>query len=563
MSQHFQKTAGTSLGKFGKLYLCCICQYLLWSWPTWGQDSSAWNTIDFEESLVKIHRYTLGDYTYRLYQLNPFINRWFILEVNSPTHTQRFHLENPTMSKSVQLHKAGLLISKRFGISHTCVLWDKKGPNFISSKLKQHANPYYSICGNELFMRLHRSSETKLSMTEWSTSLLRKTSFGESIINIVKPIAVQLSAETIEDEDTQRKNVQMDILKKGAHLRPPPIRRKLQSAATLNPDSHSLGIEPAQKSKDIYLGHWYPTKMYNDIYVSLFLPNMIPGALQDAQAKNLWPMLEKEDSSLVYAVAYDLSNYGVRYISGTTQPLTSNSIRKFGRANFLRKYVVRVGNVPPFDILDSVAVFIGGFKTRHSTIQQGPHKGKTYGFVEGGVSLSPLQPGLATLHTNVDHQVNISAWPASLEQHQQMRKTTESARQNGVLILENGHPTTLVKSWRGGNWSADVHGMRQSLRSGVCTATNGSKRDFLIFFAFTLSTPSTMARVMQSYGCRNAMHLDMNALMYLHNAIYAVNEKSEIKIQYLHKEMLYPPKLKRHRYILDNNLRDFFYVYRK
>ena len=262
-------------------------------------------------------------------------------------------------------------------------------------------------------------------------------------------------------------------------------------------------------------------------------------------------------------MAYDLSKYQIRYAAGTTQPPIETGKEVYGKSAPLRKSFVSVGSVPPYLLQQAVGVFIGGFKKRHAIFKEGPHKGKGYGYIESGVELAPMYSGLATLLNTKTGDVDIIKWPDTFSSGQDLRKKTISARQNGVLIIDNYAPGNFVKHWKEGNWSADAHGVRTSLRSGVCLQSKGQNQNFLIFFAFTSATPSTMARVMQAYSCKSGMHLDMNAYMYLHNALFKFENEQNIVAEYLNKEMLFPPGLKRHRFIMDNNRRDFFYVIRK
>ena len=79
-------------------------------------------------------------------------------------------------------------------------------------------------------------------------------------------------------------------------------------------------------------------------------------------------------------------------------------------------------------------------------------------------------------------------------------------------------------------------------------------------------TPSAMTRVFQAYGCRYAMHLDMNALEHTYLAIYPSDGKS-VKIEHLISGMKVLDKnfKKRDipRFIGFPDNRDFFYLTRK
>jgi hypothetical protein len=253
---------------------------------------------------------------------------------------------------------------------------------------------------------------------------------------------------------------------------------------------------------------------------------------------------------MVYLVAYDLDLYHVDYISGLKEPGIPSQMTD-------SKKLVSVGNIPIYRRDQTVGVFIGGFKREHGIITRGPHRGKRYGYVQNGITLEPLNPGLATFFSTRQH-IEIAAWSPDAHGSEQI----VSARQNGVPLIESLEPTPLVKNWAWGHWSGDAKGNLQSLRSAICIQKHKSKR-FLIFAAFTAATPSSMAKTLQAYRCENALHLDMNAYMYVHNALIDFKSPDKVQVEYLHQEMEYPKGLKNHRFILDNNERDFFYVYRK
>jgi hypothetical protein len=89
---------------------------------------------------------------------------------------------------------------------------------------------------------------------------------------------------------------------------------------------------------------------------------------------------------------------------------------------------------------------------------------------------------------------------------------------------------------------------------------------YLIYGYFSDATPSAMARVFQAYGCRYAMHLDMNALEHTYLALYT-RKSGKTVLQHLISGMsevdrkggdrLSP------RFIGFPDDRDFFYLLRK
>jgi hypothetical protein len=80
-------------------------------------------------------------------------------------------------------------------------------------------------------------------------------------------------------------------------------------------------------------------------------------------------------------------------------------------------------------------------------------------------------------------------------------------------------PGDFVNLWGPGNWSGSANEDLRSLRAGLCLQENPRGR-YLVYGYFSAATPSAMARVFQAYGCRYAMHLDMNALEHTYLATY-------------------------------------------
>ncbi|MFK7826251.1 MAG: hypothetical protein AB8G05_19010 [Oligoflexales bacterium] len=520
------------------------------------------HVVKFEESLPKINSITVNDYKIKLINLNPYINRWFILEFIGKKR-YRIHLDNRDPSNKVYLSPTGIKLEKvnNPDISTNCPLWKSKKDHILTKRFNEFKNPYFPVCDGLVYLRLKRSSKTKLSLTEWTTEILRTTDFGEDIINSVKPMIVSFSAESATQELIERITKIKNIFGKKngptiakTHL----VKNKLPLVSS----EHKLGITRKHDQYPLYYGHWYQTHMHSGIYTGLFIPELIHEIIRKSDPNKVDPIEEDEKDKLIYLTAYDLNEYTLRYAVGTTEPPINTEKSSYGRLANLRKSLVPIGSIPPYHLNSAVGVFVGGFKRRHSQILYGPHKGKKYGYIEKGVELSPMAPSLATLFVNKFGQIRIDRWPNEIEDRIKARKEVISARQNGVMLVHDYKPGPLVNHWAHGNWSADANGVRQSLRSGVCLQELAG-RSYLIFMAFTSVTPSTMVKVMQAYSCRYGMHLDMNAQMYLHNAIYEIKPDNSFTVEYLNKEMLYPPSLKRHRFILDNNSRDFFYIMKK
>ncbi|MFK7872458.1 MAG: hypothetical protein AB8C84_04705 [Oligoflexales bacterium] len=487
--------------------------------------------------------------------INPKVNIWHIIKITDktqkPFYARYFHFENPNPTTVLTLVKDGLNLTKVSGQKKHCALWSQQSMhNITKMNFSKNPNPFISLCNGWIYLRLYRSSKTPLSLTEWGTDILRSTSFGESIISTVKPTLVDMKAEKVTRiHKNSKSKKQPDYFPES-----PLIQEK---NTVLNSEDHQLGISIQNEENSIKMGQWYESSMHKSIYISLYTADLVPKHLLKTYKNRVNNIHSEELSSLIYVTAYDLSKFSLKYSVGTEQPPIKTP-RNHQKMRY-NKYLKPIGSVPPYKLNQAVSVFIGGFKSRHSTIKEGPFQGKTYGYIQNGVHLAHMSHGLATLSIDNASHVRLHAWSRADSQ----KNITVDARQNGVMLIENWEPSNLLNNYEYGNWSADAKGLRRSIRSGVCIQESKNKK-YLIFMAFTHATPSSMVRVMQSYSCKNAMHLDMNALMYVHNALFKFNtNEQKLQIEYLHQEMLYPPTLQRHRYVMDNNRRDFFYLTKK
>lgn len=499
----------------------------------------------------------------QLTNFNPFINKWFLLKTQTRgknAETKVFHLENLDRLNRLSLDSKGIAIkSATSGKRNACPLWGESSFQIHEFDFKTSNNPYFSLCQGNLYLRLARESDTKLSLTEWTTQILRQKSWGESLISMVKPIVVRFRSESAQS--TQLPRIHQPVFK------PVPISSVLlearmdQNMVDLVSSTNNLGFSLAKGTpKLLSYGKWYATQMHQGIRVSLFTPGMVAPAIFKTYKKRVWPLQKEELENMVYLTAYDLSKYTVNYVMGTQHP-DVNLARSNNTAG--QENLNAIGSIPPYQMMASIGVFVGGFKSRHGYFKSGPHKGKKYGYIQNGVVLSPMRSGLATIYADIDGHVNIIKWATDQRFQRRLYHTIISARQNGVLLIENEKPSKFVRRWSQGNWSGDVKGRFITMRSAVCIQESSHQRH-LIFAAFMAATPSAMARVLQAYSCKVAMQLDMNAHMYMHNALFKFSPPSkQPTVEYLHTEMEYPKGIKRHRFILDNNNRDFFYLIKK
>jgi hypothetical protein len=269
----------------------------------------------------------------------------------------------------------------------------------------------------------------------------------------------------------------------------------------------------------------------------VFVAALTPSAI-DAGARvpghPPWQPDAVEAQALDIFVAFDLSAFDVAFALGTEHPRLGWSDHTApglldpalpgpdGISSAAP--LVRTGMVAPADVPRAVATFTGGFKREHGAFRYGPlatvNHSSHYGFVEQGVVFSTLQPGLSTLTVARDGRVDIHAWRAG---DAARMPTLRFARQNGVPLVDSAGGAAalgaLVDQWGPGNWSGSADEQLRTLRAGACILEHGAQR-YLVYGYFSTATPGTMARVFLALGCRDAMHLDMNALEHTYLALY-------------------------------------------
>lgn len=507
---------------------------------------------DTEQSLTTLQQIQSEDVVISLTSLNKHINKWFILSIHGKDSIN-LHVHNRYPETPVSLTNNGLSFFKEDQefTAHECRLWNKKSLKKLKRQLKSFAETYLPLCEGRIYVRMKRPANTQLSLTESATNLLRKTEFGENFINTFKPYIVSMMSES----PSYGEKIANVAPSHQGKLLDAPLKAKMQVNDDMKyDDEHFIGIKLESNPKAIEYGNWYETKMHAGIFVGLFKPALIhPDVLKvDEQKANAITAEEKE--MRIYMTAYDLDMYAPEYTIGTQEPKITKPE--------LKGKVVPIGSIPPYELSQSVGVFIGGFKTRHNTINHGPNKGKTYGFIEKGVELAKMSPGLATAYLKNDGSFHVDKWPENTAMERELSREVIAARQNGVMLIDDYKIGDYVNNWGYGNWSGSAERSLKTMRSGICIQEKDNKR-FLLFMAFTAATPSTMAQTMQAFSCKTAMHLDMNAYMYMHSAIYSYEPNKGYEVEYLNQHMKYPKNIKRHRYIMDNNSRDFFYLKRR
>ena len=344
-----------------------------------------------------------------------------------------------------------------------------------------------------------------------------------------------------------------------------------------------LGIDlETDTGKRLLVGRWYNVKDLPGVFVSVTQPNLVAEEVVQNQGKQVNPLDEIESKALVYMVAFDLDLFGLGFEMGTDHPKVgwSDRVQDQVRDDTLPgpdgigtlDPLIMTGMISPADAKRTAATFVGGFKRYHGAFRWSDlalkNQGSHYGFVENGVILSKLQPGLSTVVVFNDGIIDLKTW----------KKTDDAdlhrirhARQNGVPIIEYDGATgtsrvgAFVPRWGQGNWSGSAEKRFRTVRAGLGLHIFQDRR-FLVYGYFSAATPSAMARVFQAYQCRHALLLDINALEHTYLAVY-IRNGPEFSVEHLIKGMDVLDKTKGGKVIPrflgfpDN--RDFFYLLRK
>jgi hypothetical protein len=344
-----------------------------------------------------------------------------------------------------------------------------------------------------------------------------------------------------------------------------------------------LGIElDYEVQNKVLVGRWYSATGLPGIFVSAIQPALVAQELIQSQKNLLNPLDETESSALVYMVAFDLDQFEVNFAMGTEHPRVdwSDRVLPAVRDNSLPgpdgintvEPLVNTGMVSPAYAGRIAATFIGGFKRFHGAFKHGAFalksRGTHYGFMESGVVMSTLQPGLATAIVYADGTVDLKTWT---DHDNADLARIRHARQNGPPIIDFDEasgvskPGVLVRQWGLGNWSGSVEGRYRTLRAGLGLQEHEGRR-YLMYGYFSTATPSAMARVFQAYRCKYAMLLDVNALEHTYLAVYR-RQQGRFQVQNLIQGMSALDKSSRGqlvpRFVGYADNRDFFYLLRK
>jgi hypothetical protein len=477
-----------------------------------------------------------------LVNLSPSTNVSFLLTLQWTDRREalNYHLENADpLNQRITLDasRPGTLAIAAGGTTTHCALW----PGDRLATARRLMLPYAPLCNGRLYLR--NATKGNRSTLEATTEFLRDHGWhGEQIIGFVRR---EFYRDAFVERARPASAPMVEAIRPAPGNAPPPARLKATDAPpALVPDSLDIAIGTRGS---IVPGQWYAALGLDSIYVSVAQPgSLAEGATPGTgRGRALDPI---EADALSYLVAFDLSAYELGFALGTEHPRLGWSARVREELRDPRlpgpdgidsaAPLTRTGMVSPALQSRVVATFTGGFKREHGAFQYGPlatvNRGSHYGFIEQGVVFSTLNPGLSTLYVLNDGSIGMKTW--TQDDHRLLGQIRH-ARQNGVPLIERdlaGGPSrfgALVDAWGAGNWSGSADEKLRTLRAGACLMENAGRR-FLVYGYFSTATPRAMAHVFQAYGCRYAMHLDMNALEHTYLALYPKSD-SRIVVEHL------------------------------
>jgi hypothetical protein len=485
------------------------------------------------ESAVEVQGPDGASGTAVLTNLNPNVNAWFLLALDfgATRPRQTYHLENarPDQMLSLAAGPRGRLFVTFGDRSAACSLAIADGPGGTSlESARKSGLPFAPMCDGRLYLR--NPTVGRASTLEKVTGFLRDHVWGgEQFVEFVKK---ELYQEAFREQGAPAVEVSAWAAPEAA----PAAALVDSSQAELAVAPPHLGLDVDAPGPRLLLGRWYALRGIPDAYFSVLMPEAVDRNILLGHEASVSPLTGAESSALVYLVAFDLARFELRFTLGTDHPRLGWSPRPPPESYDPQlpgpdgidspAPLVITGMVPPMDGARTVAAFAGGFKREHGAFRFGAlaerNHGSHYGFVEQGVVFSKLQPGLATVSTTVSGEVRMDTWTVA---DGARMASIRDARQNGVPLIDYdarrnvGVPGALVNVWGEGNWSGSANEDLRTVRAGLCLQDTRDRR-FLVFAYFSSASPSAMARVLQAYRCRYAMHLDMNALEHTYFAAY-------------------------------------------
>ena len=513
-----------------------------------------------------------------LVNLNPPVGAWYVLSLRGGERpAQHWHLALTDPDRTaLRLDEAdgGLIVEHEAGPPAPCPLLTAGPEGAIPlDAVTEGPSPYVRLCGGAVVLR--RAAKGRVTSKEWAADFLRdKVRGGEKLTVFVRSTVF---ADSWRIEASAAGGLTPPA---GDPLGPPAIPLDpARNATALVP--RELGLELEGVRGALAPGQWRPVVGTPGAWATAVTAGLVDPTPSAPWTARMGALDKEEESTLVYLVAFDLDAFEVGFAVGTDHPRVGWSERALpgaragggaGPDGFADLAPLqRTGVLPASDAERVAATFTAGFKRSHGAFKYGALAGRNhgthYGFIEQGVILSRLQPGLSTLYGTRDGTVGMTTWT---EADDALVPELRFARQNGVPLVEtppggSPEPGALLSRWGAGNWGGSQDEKLRTLRAGGCLVEDRGRR-FLIYGWFSSATPGGMARVFLAQGCEHAMLLDMNALEHTYLALYD-SSGGEFRTRHLAEGMKVLDKevdgqvLPRFLAFADN--RDFFYLLRR
>jgi hypothetical protein len=184
------------------------------------------------------------------------------------------------------------------------------------------------------------------------------------------------------------------------------------------------------------------------MYASVVEAGMVEKSILASHKKIVGALDKVETDAVVLLIAFKKDQFDASFMIGTDHPRVDWSERALETSVDKSKPgpdgigtiapLVGTGKVIPAHVHRTTASFIGGFKRSHSAFKWGQfakvHAASHYGFIEQGVVLSKLIPGLSTILINDKNEMSMKTWTA--EDDLTLLPTIKHARQNGVALID-------------------------------------------------------------------------------------------------------------------------------
>ncbi len=520
---------------------------VLLSTSVWANDLEAipdkdWitapNVVDFQPFVESSEPVPLGasGKTVTLVNLNRFINRWYLVRMQDHDKYILFNIENPrAASQRLALNARGQLLLLSHGHEEICPVLGKGTADaeiFAAAAVK---DPYVSLCAGRLWLR--QAAGGRQDKINWTA---------------IKPAELFSSAPAFSTTTE-------------AALPPPDAL--IAKAEVLAKSGNGFALDA--DAKGLTAGHWYKAVHFPGVYVSAIRAGLVaPEILRNHPSQG-------ED--VVNLMAIDLDEYRFGWNNGTEHPGVGWSSRAQGKGGAGPDGFGNLapltfpGVVSPDEVARTVGVFTGGFQRHHSAFKFGPfhdiNRSSHYGFMEKGVLMSTLIPNLASFIIYADGQIDLKTW--HLADNARLN-TMSDVRQNGLPMIEpgagdKGVVNPLVNNWGSGNWSGSGDKKLKTPRTAACLVEASGKR-YLLMTYFASHTPAGMVPVLLAYGCKYAIHLDMNQPVFAYSAFFTPHGDGGFSVEHLSTSMAPDTVLngmQAPRWLLTPTYRDFFYVMKK